>query len=219
MTHTAPPLVDAGAAIERASFAHIDAHAGPRAGYDDGAWSLVRRLIHTSGDFAFNGLTRLHPQALAAGREALARGCPVVVDVSMIQAGLTPRRLGPLGVTVHQFNHDAEVIRLAVAEKTTRTVQAMRMAWRRGVLAGGVVAIGNAPTALLEVIRLVREEGVRPALIIGVPVGFIAAAESKEELMTLDAPPWIAVRGTKGGSTLAVAALHTLMDRALEGKV
>ncbi|MBF0109206.1 MAG: precorrin-8X methylmutase [Magnetococcales bacterium] len=213
-----PPIVAAGQEIETASFEYIDAHAGSRQGYAEAEWPLVRRLIHTSGDFEFNGLTRFHPEALMAGREALMQGAPLVVDVSMIRAGLTRRRLEPLGIEVHQFNADPEVIRGAVAEKTTRTVQAMRLAWRRGLLQGGVVAIGNAPTALLELIRLVREEGVLPALVIGMPVGFISAAESKDLLMTLDRPPWISICGTKGGSTLVVAALHALMDLALEGK-
>ncbi|MBF0144914.1 MAG: precorrin-8X methylmutase [Magnetococcales bacterium] len=217
MNQLAPPIVAAGQEIESASFRHIDAHAGPHPGYTDEQWPLVRRLIHTSGDFEFNGLTRFHPEAMAAGREALARGAPLVVDVNMIQAGLTPRRLLPLNLRIHQFNADPEVIRLATVEGTTRTVQAMRMAWRRKLLDQGVVAIGNAPTALLEVIRLIREEGVRPSLVIGMPVGFISAAESKDVLMTLEDPPWIAIQGTKGGSTLVVAALHALMDLALGG--
>ncbi|MEO5329919.1 MAG: precorrin-8X methylmutase [Magnetococcus sp. THC-1_WYH] len=215
MSHLAPPIVAAGQDIENASFLYIDSQIGPHAHYTAEQWSLVRRLIHTSGDFEFNGLTRFHPQAMAAGRDAFARGCPLVVDVSMIQAGVTSRRLQPLGVRIHQFNADAEVIRLATEERTTRTVQAMRLAWRRGLLDHGVVAIGNAPTALLELIRLVQEEGVRPALIIGVPVGFISAVESKDLLMTLEEPPWISTYGTKGGSTLAVAALHAVMDLAL----
>ncbi|MBF0423497.1 MAG: precorrin-8X methylmutase [Magnetococcales bacterium] len=219
MSHPAPPIVAAGESIERASFIHIDAHAGPRLGYSDTEWPLVRRLIHTSGDFAFNGLTKIHPRAMAAGREALARACTLVVDVNMIRAGLTSRRLHPLGVKVYQFNDDAEVIRRAIEEQTTRTVQAIRLAWQRGLLEGGVVAIGNAPTALMETIRLVQEHGARPALVIGVPVGFIAAEESKNMLMTLETPPWITIQGTKGGSTLAVATLHTLMDMALEAKV
>ncbi len=215
-TDPPPPIVAAGAAIESASFDVIDARAGDRSGYDDRQWTLVRRLIHTSGDFEFNGLTRFHPRAVEAGTAALRRGAPLLVDVEMIRAGLTRRRLQPLGVDVHQFNADPEVIARAKAEGTTRTVQAVRHALRRGLLQGGIAAIGNAPTALLEIVRLVREEKLRPALIIGVPVGFISAAESKEALMTIGDIPWIAIRGTKGGSTLAVAALHALMDLALE---
>ena len=79
---------------------------------------------------------------------------------------------------------------------------------------GAVVAIGNAPTALLEVIRLVREEGVRPALVVGLPVGFVSAAESKAEMATVDEVPWMVIDGRKGGSTLVVAALHALLSLA-----
>ena len=82
----------------------------------------------------------------------------------------------------------------------------------------GEVAVGNAPTALIEVVRLIEEEGVRPALVLGMPVGFVSAAESKERLMAQQEVPWIAIRGRKGGSTLAVAALHALLALAEEGK-
>ena len=209
-----PPIVPAGAAIESASFRHIEAMTPNRGDYEPAQWTVVRRLIHTSGDFDFNGLTRFHPRAMTA----LARGHSLVVDVEMIRAGLTQRRLNALDLTVYQFNADAEVIARAQREGTTRLVQAMRLAWRRGLLNGGVVAIGNAPTALLEVIRLIQTEGVRPALVVGMPVGFISAAESKEALMTVTEIPWITVQGTKGGSPLVVAALHALMDGLREGE-
>ncbi len=210
-----PPIVPAGAAIESASFRVIDAQAGDRSAYDAQQWHIVRRLIHTSGDFAFNGLTHFHPQAIETGIAAFQRGVPLIVDVEMIRAGVTRRRLQPLGVKIHQFNADPEVITNALTEGTTRTVQAIRTAWRRGLLDGGIAAIGNAPTALLEILRLVQEEKVRPALIVGVPVGFISAVESKETLMVTTDIPWISIQGSKGGSTLAVAALHALMDLAL----
>ena len=102
----------------------------------------------------------------------------------------------------------------ARAENSTRAVQAMRKAWRQGLLEGGIVGIGNAPTALLELVRLVREEGVRPALVVGMPVGFVSAAESKDALAELADVPWIVIRGRKGGSTLVVAALHALLSLA-----
>ncbi|HEY0715100.1 MAG TPA: precorrin-8X methylmutase, partial [Polyangia bacterium] len=105
---------------------------------------------------------------------------------------------------------DADVIAAAQATNSTRAIEAMRKAHRLGTLDGAVVAIGNAPTALLEVARLVREEGARPALIIGVPVGFVAAVESKEAIFTLDVPAIVA-RGRKGGSPIAVAIIHALL--------
>jgi precorrin-8X/cobalt-precorrin-8 methylmutase len=209
------PIVPAGAAIESASFRVIEENSGDHSAYDSQQWNIVRRLIHTSGDFDFNGLTRFHPQAITAAIAAFKSSAPLIVDVQMIKAGLTRRRLDPLGVEVYQFNADPEVIALAKKEETTRTVQAVRSAWRQGLLDGGIAAIGNAPTALLEILRLIKEENVRPALIVGVPVGFISAAESKTALMAINDTPWISIDGTKGGSTLAVAALHALMDLAL----
>ncbi|MBF0283806.1 MAG: precorrin-8X methylmutase [Magnetococcales bacterium] len=211
-----PPLVAAGAAIEAASFRVIEEQVGDRSLYDPRQWIVVRRMIHTSGDFAFNGLTLFHPRAIEAGVAALAGGTHLILDVEMIRAGLAPRRLNRLNLTLHQLNAAPEVIARAQAEGITRTAAAMREIHRRGHLEGAVIAIGNAPTALLELIRLVREEGVRPALVIGVPVGFISAAESKEALTGLDETPWMTIRGSKGGSTLAVAALHAWMDLALD---
>lgn len=211
-----PPIVPAGAAIEAASFRLIEDQIGDQKIYDTQQWPVVRRMIHTSGDLALHGFIHFHPQAVSAGVQAFRQGVPLIVDVEMIRAGLTARRLAPLRLTVHQWNADPQVIAQAQAEGTTRSVQAMRHGWRKGLLTGSVVAIGNAPTALLELIRLLQEEGVRPALIVGVPVGFIAAAESKEALMMRHDIPWITIRGTKGGSTLAVSALHALMDLALD---
>lgn len=206
-------ITPAGRRIEHDSFAIIDAEAGPHA-YPPQEWALVRRLIHASGDFDFKGLTRFHPGAIEAGIAALVAGHPIVTDVEMIAVGLSRPRLAHFGIGVHHFIADADVIRQAQAENGTRAVQAMRKAWRLGLLEGGLVAIGNAPTALLEVIRLVREEGPRPGLIIGMPVGFVAAAESKAALGQLKAVPWILTEGRKGGSTLVVAALHALLALA-----
>ena len=90
----------------------------------------------------------------------------------------------------------------------------MRKAHRLGLLDGAIVGIGNAPTALIEVIRLIREEGAKPALIVGMPVGFVSAAESKDLLMTVKDIPWVTIRGRKGGSTLVVAAIHALLGLA-----
>jgi precorrin-8X/cobalt-precorrin-8 methylmutase len=106
------------------------------------------------------------------------------------------------------------VIAQAKAVNSTRAVQAMRKAQRLGLLNGGIVAVGNAPTALLEVLRLIEEENVKPALIVGMPVGFVSAAESKAALSQLQNVPWLITRGRKGGSTLVVAAIHALLSLA-----
>ena len=195
-------LTAAGRAIEHDSFAIIDAEAGPH-DYAPAEWPLVRRMIHANADFEFNGLA-----AVLKGRT------PVVADVEMICVGLSRPRLAHFGMSTHHYISDPDVIERAHAEETTRAVQAMRKAWRAGTLDGAIVGIGNAPTALYEVIRLIREEGVRPALVVAMPVGFVSAAESKAEMMRVDDVPWIAIRGRKGGSTLVVAAIHALLALA-----
>ena len=207
-------LTAAGRAIEHDSFAIIDSEAGPH-DYSAEQWPLVRRMIHANADFEFNGLTAFHPEAMQAGlRAVLKGGTPVVADVEMICVGLSRPRLAHFGMATHHYISDPDVIAQAHAEGTTRAVQAMRKAQRQGTLDGAIVGIGNAPTALIEVIRLIREEGVKPALIVGMPVGFVSAAESKDLLMTLADIPWVAIRGRKGGSTLVVAAIHALLGLA-----
>ena len=207
-------LTAAGRAIEHDSFAIIDAEAGPH-DYTPEQWPLVRRMIHANADFEFNGLTAFHPDAMQAGLAAVLRGnTPVVADVEKICVGLSRPRLAHFGMHTHHYISDPDVIERAHAEETTRAVQAMRKAWREGTLEGAIVGIGNAPTALYEVIRLIREEGVRPALVVAMPVGFVSAVESKAEMMQVTEVPWIAIRGRKGGSTLVVAAIHALLGLA-----
>ena len=207
-------LTAAGRAIEHDSFAIIDAEAGPH-DYTAEQWPLVRRMIHANADFEFNGLTAFHPNAMQAGLAAVLKGgTPIVADVEMICVGLSKPRLKHFGMTTHHYISDDDVIEQAKAEETTRAVQAMRKAHRAGKLDGAIIGIGNAPTALIEVIRLIREEGAKPALIVGMPVGFVSAAESKDLLMTVDDIPWVAIKGRKGGSTLVVAAIHALLGLA-----
>lgn len=207
-------LTAAGRAIEHDSFAIIDAEVG-RHEYRAEQWPVVRRMIHANADFEFNGLTDFHPDAVAAGLQAiLAGGTRIVADVEMICVGVSAPRLAHFGMSTHQFISDADVIAQAKAEETTRAVQAMRKAHRQGLLDGAIVGIGNAPTALIEVVRLIREEGARPALVIGMPVGFVSAAESKDLMAEIGEVPWIVIRGRKGGSTLVVAAIHALLGLA-----
>jgi len=207
-------LTAAGRAIEHDSFAIIDAEVGPYA-YSEEQWPIVRRMIHANADFEFNGLTEFHPAAVSAGLAAiLMGGTAIVADVEMICVGLSATRLAHFGLSTHQFISDPDVIEQAKAEATTRAVQAMRKAHRLGLLEGAILGIGNAPTALIEVVRLIRTAGVRPALVIGMPVGFVSAAESKALLAQIDAVPWITIRGRKGGSTLVVAAIHALLGIA-----
>ncbi len=206
-------LTRAGQSIERDSFAIVDREAGTHP-YSDAQWQVVRRMIHATADFEFSGLTRFHPGAIAAGIHAIQRGAPLVADVEMILAGLSQPRLAHFGIRSYQYIADADVIEQAKIANTTRAVQAMRKAHALGLLQGAIVAIGNAPTALLEVVRLIEEEALRPALIVGMPVGFVSAAESKEAASRLHDVPWVVTSGRKGGSTLVVAAIHALLALA-----
>jgi precorrin-8X/cobalt-precorrin-8 methylmutase len=198
-----------GRSIEDGSFAIIDREAGAHK-FGPAEWQIVRRVIHATADFEFKTLMRFHPDAVRAGVTALRSGCPLLVDVKMISAGLNEERLSTYRCTVHSFISDDDVIATAKANNSTRAIEAMRKAHRLNLLNGAIVAIGNAPTALLEVARLIREEAARPALVIGVPVGFVSAAESKE--VTLELPsPFIVAQGRKGGSPIAVAIIHALL--------
>jgi precorrin-8X/cobalt-precorrin-8 methylmutase len=203
-----------GRSIEDESFSIIDAEVGEH-GFAPPEWQVVRRVIHATADFEFRTLLRFHPDAVRRGIAALVGGAPILVDVKMIAAGLNEDRLAAYGCSVRSFISDEDVIAAAKAKNSTRAIEAMRKAHRRGNLDGAVVAIGNAPTALLEVARLVREEGARPALILGVPVGFVSAAASKEAVLELDTP-YIVARGRKGGSPIAVAIIHALLYLAAE---
>jgi precorrin-8X/cobalt-precorrin-8 methylmutase len=206
-------LTQAGRQIEHDSFAIVDREAGPH-GYSAEQWPLVRRMIHATADFEFNGLTRFHADAVRAGVEAILSGRPIIADVEMIGVGVSRPRLAHFGVAIHQFISDDDVIAKARTENSTRASQAIRKAHERGLLDNGIVAIGNAPTALLETIRLIHEKHARPALVIGMPVGFVSAAESKAALTEIQDIPWIVTDGRKGGSTLVVAALHALLALA-----
>lgn len=203
-------LTRKGRQIEADSFAIVDAEAGDH-GWAPDAWQVVRRVVHATADFDFVRAMDISDGAIAAGVAALRRGAPIVADVAMIAAGLSLPRLLHFGVHVRSHIADPDVIEGAKARETTRAVMAMRKA--KTELAGGIAAIGNAPTALLEIARMVREEGLRPALIVGVPVGFVSAAESKDVAAGLPVPS-IVCRGRKGGSSVAVAVLHALLALA-----
>lgn len=206
-------LTQAGQQIEHDSFAIVDREAGNHY-YRENEWQIVRRMIHATADFEFNGLTEFSPNAVEAGIVAILNGAPIVADVEMICVGLSQPRLAHFDMSANQFISDNDVIADAKAVNSTRAVQAMQKAHRLNLLNGGIVAIGNAPTALLEVLRLIVEENIEPALIVGMPVGFVSAAESKDVLSKLKKIPWIITRGRKGGSTLVVAAVHALLSLA-----
>lgn len=176
---------------------------------DERETKLYSRLIHASGDVGYAPITRVHPQAIDAAIAALKRGVDIYTDVEMVRTGINKKKLASFGGTVHCLVADPDVAARAKAEGITRSMVAMRTFGKD--MDGSIVAIGNAPTALFEVLRLVREEGIRPACIVGIPVGFVGAAESKAELAANDIVPYITVEGSKGGSPIAAAAVNALM--------
>jgi len=178
-------------------------------GLDERATKLYSRLIHASGDVGYAPITRVHPEAIDRAIEALKAGAHIYTDVEMVRTGINKKKLASFGGEVHCLVADPEIAAEAKELGITRSMVAMRRFGKD--LDGSIVAIGNAPTALFEVLRLVREEGIRPACIVGIPVGFVGAAESKAELAENGIVPYITVEGTKGGSPIAAAAINALM--------
>lgn len=176
---------------------------------DERATKLYSRLIHASGDVGYAPITRMHPEAIDRAIEALKAGAHIYTDVEMVRTGINKKKLASFGGEVHCLVADPEIAAEAKELGITRSMVAMRRFGKD--LDGSIVAIGNAPTALFEVLRLVREEGIRPACIVGIPVGFVGAAESKAELAENGIVPYITVEGTKGGSPIAAAAINALM--------
>lgn len=202
-------LVKAGREIEVESFRIIEEEMGNHS-FPSEQWPIIRRVIHTTGDFDYASRLRFTQDAVSRGIEALGSGARIYTDTRMIQAGLSPWRLKWHGNEVVCAASNPESLELAQKSGVTRTLAAFRACGHD--LDGAVVAVGNAPTALLEVIRMIREEGVRPGLLIGVPVGFVQAEESKNELMGVAQQPSISVLGRKGGSSVAVAIIHALLE-------
>ncbi len=173
------------------------------------AVKVYSRIIHAAGDVEYAPIIRIHPEAIAAAKKALQSGCNIYTDVEMVRTGINKRKLASFGGQVFCRVAEPEIAEIAKNKGITRSMAAMRSFGSE--LNGAVIAIGNAPTALFEVLRMVREEGLRPAAIIGIPVGFVGAADSKAELAANEEIPYITVEGTKGGSPVAAAAVNAIM--------
>jgi len=173
------------------------------------AVKVYSRIIHAAGDVEYAPIIRIHPEAIAAAKKALQSGCNIYTDVEMVRTGINKRKLASFGGQVFCRVAEPEIAEFAKNKGITRSMAAMRSFGSE--LNGAVIAIGNAPTALFEVLRMVREEGLHPAAIIGIPVGFVGAADSKAELAANEEIPYITVEGTKGGSPVAAAAVNAIM--------
>jgi precorrin-8X/cobalt-precorrin-8 methylmutase len=196
-----------GAAIYRESFSIIRREADLSAFHADLA-RVVVRMIHACGMTDLPQDVQASPDAASAGVNALLAGAPLFCDATMVANGITRSRLPRKNEVICTLS-DARTAELAAKLHTTRSAAAVEL-WR-DKLAGSVVVIGNAPTALFHLLDMLEDGAARPALIIGIPVGFVGAAESKAALATnLFGIPFLTVRGRRGGSAIAAAAVNAL---------
>mgnify|MGYP002792213630 CR=1 FL=1 len=198
--------------IEARSFAIIDAEIPEPRAFSGGLWEVARRCVHTLGDTEIVADLRLSRDGLAAGVAALRRGCTVYTDTRMAAAGLPLRRLTPLGVTVTPLMGLPGLEEISRSRGVTRSRAGIAMI--AGRLSGQIMVIGNAPTALLALLEALEQGAPAPALIVGMPVGFVNAAQSKE-LLRQSPWPHFTLLGRKGGSAVAAACVNALAELAL----
>ena len=195
--------------IEAESFRIIERELGQTSCSPD-EFAVVRRIIHATGDFSFAENLRFHPGAIAAGLSAIKAGKNILVDVNMAASGISSSLLAHYGGSVICRVAEAQTAAMAKQNGTTRSDAAFSRAATDNI---GIVAVGNAPTALLKAMEMIERGIFSPELVIGVPVGFVNAAESKE-LLAAKPYPHITSLGRKGGTPVAVAAINALLRLA-----
>ena len=200
--------------IEQRSFEIIDSEVPEPRPFEGAEWVVSRRLIHTTADFDLLNHIRFHPQAIEAGINAIKNGCTIFTDTEMVRSGIPVRRTAPFGCSTQCLLNKPEVIAKAKETDSTRAQAAMDAAAPE--ISGSIMAIGNAPTALIRLMQHIENGGLPPALIVGMPVGFVNASESKEILLAQSSVPYITIRGRKGGSPLAAATVNALAIMASE---
>jgi precorrin-8X/cobalt-precorrin-8 methylmutase len=197
--------------IEKRSFEIIESEVGSSHQYNENQWVIVRRVIHATADFDFagNGKILFHTKAIESAFNALRKRCTIVTDVDMVLAAISNKSISDLGLKAVCYISDPLVAEQARMLGKTRSETAVRRAAKD--MDGGIIAIGNAPTALYEVINMAREGIIKPALVIGMPVGFVSAVESKEELAKMNDLPFITNVGRKGGSSAVSSIVNAIM--------
>ena len=198
--------------IERSSFQIIDQEAGIHH-FTAQQWSIVQRIIHTTADFEFKEMIRFHPDAISAGIEAIRNGKMIITDTNMARVGIRKKEVETYGGRVKCYINDPLIHEKAALTGGTRAKAAVDMAISE--MKDGIYVVGNAPTALLRLIELIGEKKAQPALVIGLPVGFVNAAESKAALVGMDTP-YISNVGRKGGSNVAASVVNALAIMAVE---
>jgi len=198
--------------IERSSFQIIDQEAGIHH-FTAQQWSIVQRIIHTTADFEFKEMIRFHPDAISAGIESIRNGKMIITDTNMARVGIRKKEVETYGGRVKCYINDPLIHEKAAVTGGTRAKAAVDMAISE--MKDGIYVVGNAPTALLRLIELIGEKKAQPALVIGLPVGFVNAAESKAALVEMDTP-YISNVGRKGGSNVAASVVNALEIMAVE---
>jgi precorrin-8X/cobalt-precorrin-8 methylmutase len=183
----------------------------PPLDYSKDERQVIKRIVHATGDSQIARLVRLHPNAVSAGITAVGEGKPIFTDVKMVAVGINRRLAAEFGCSIYCALDEQSMMRQAQNENVTRSAAALRCLGTR--LNGAIIAIGNAPTALLTLLDLIDGGDVLPAVIVGMPVGFVQAEESKAELVKRDIP-YITIEGTRGGSAAAVATVNALLNLA-----
>ena len=197
-----------GQSIEDESMRIIEDEIGTHP-YNEQEWPIVRRVIHSTADFDFARDNKIifHKDAVQSGLAGLKNGCSIIVDVNGIIGLMNKQNPKDFGNNVVCNISEPSLMEEAKKQGKTRAEMSMRVA--KEDMNGGIVVVGNAPTALLEVMKMIREGITKPALVIGIPVGFVSAVESKEELAQMDIP-FITNQGRKGGSPCASAIVNAL---------
>jgi precorrin-8X/cobalt-precorrin-8 methylmutase len=175
--------------------------------------SVTKRVVHASGDPQVVSLIKFSPTAIPSGLSAIAKSSPIFTDVRMVATGINDHLAKTCSCSITCAMGETKGLEQTKERNTTQAAMAIRHLGTK--LNGAIVAIGNAPTALLTLLDLVDHKEIKPALIIGMPVGFVQARESKDELMKRNVP-YITVTGTRGGSAMAVAAVNALLKIAVE---
>lgn len=196
--------------IESLSFSIIDKEAGEH-NFPAEQWKIVQRMIHTSADFEYMETIRFHKHAISKGIDAIRSGKAIITDTQMARSGIRKIETAQFNVPVSCLIGNEEVKKYAKENGTTRALAAVDLAV--DLMENGIYVIGNAPTALLRLIELVKSKKANPALIIGLPVGFVNAAESKADLIDLNYPH-ISNIGRKGGSNIAASVVNALLIMA-----
>lgn len=194
--------------IENGSMAIIESEMSNPNGFSIEELKIVKRVIHTTADFEYESLIKFSKNCINSMLQAVKAGKKIYSDTNMISVGVNRVLLKKFGIDIVNYVHDEDVIEKAKNMGITRSMVAIEKAFIDKEI--GIYLIGNAPTALIKLLELSNENGEKPDAIVGVPVGFVGASESKELLIDSE-QEYIAVQGRKGGSTVAVAIMNALL--------